>query len=112
MIIKKQDLNYLGLPNSELTIKNYDNIKEVKLGNIEIKLQLHLFYFLVNFIKKAEKATYVSFKDEDWNYGEKTLQRYSKKINDECKNLGIKNLINARRCYGYYLNTKSFLLIE
>ena len=112
MIIKKQDLNYLGLPNSELTIKNYDNIKEVKLGNIEIKLQLSLFSFLVSFIKKAKKTTYVSFKDEDWIYGEKTLQRYAKKINDECKKLGIKDIIKARRCYGYYLNTKSFLLIE
>lgn len=112
MIIKNSSSNFLGIPNSELVVKNYGTIKEVKRNETLIEIPPALFTFLVNFIKKANKQSYVSFKDKDWNYEKNTLQRYAKKINDICKEINVKSIIKARRGYGYYLDVESFLLIE
>jgi len=112
MIIKNSSSNFLGIPNSELIVKNYGTIKEVKRNETLIEIPPALFTFLVNFIKKADKQSYVSFKDKDWNYKKNTLQRYAKKINDICKEINVKSIIKARRGYGYYLDVESFLLIE
>lgn len=112
MIIKNSCSNFLGIPNAELVIKNYGNIQEVKRNNALVLLSPTLFSFLINFVKKADNHSYVSFKDEDWNYEKNTLQRYAKRINDICRQTNIKEFIKARRGYGYYLDVESFLLIE
>ena len=112
MIIKNSCSNFLGIPNAELVIKNYGDIQEVKRNNTLILLPPALFTFLINFVKKANNHSYVNFKDEDWNYERNTLQRYAKKINDICKETNVRELIKARRGYGYYLDVESFLLIE